>query len=39
VLAAGLVSDILVEDVLERLYDVCARVIRDGEGASIRFGA
>ncbi|WP_454884799.1 ABC transporter ATP-binding protein [Sphingomonas oryzagri] len=38
VLAAGATSDVLVPDVLERLFDVPARLIRDGGGASIRFG-
>jgi iron complex transport system ATP-binding protein len=38
VLAAGPAADILVDDMLGRLYDVRVRVIRDAEGASIRFG-
>ncbi|WBO21489.1 ABC transporter ATP-binding protein [Sphingomonas abietis] len=37
-LAAGPAAAILVSDVLERLYDVRARVVRDQEGVSIRFG-
>jgi iron complex transport system ATP-binding protein len=38
VLAAGPAAEILAEDVLERLYDVRVRVVRDADGASIRFG-
>ena len=38
VLAAGAAGDVLAPDVLERLFDLPARLIRDGDGASIRFG-
>lgn len=38
VLAAGAARDVLVPDALERLFDLPVQVIRDGGGASIRFG-
>jgi len=36
VLAAGPIAEVMTEPLLERLFDVRTRIIRDDEGASIR---